>query len=88
MKERRSQRVAFNAEDAQHSFLDGLAKDDEVSDYQRRITSGNLILSDGIISPRGGIDTSRTSKSKGGALTDRAYTQRQKQEQEQNEAIK
>ncbi len=33
MKERRSQRAPFNAEDAQLSFLDGLAKDDEVSDY-------------------------------------------------------
>ena len=74
MRERRNQRAPFNAQDAQLSFLDGLAKDDEVSDYQRRLTSGNLILSDGIISPRGGIDTSRTSKSKGGnggATTDR-----------------
>jgi hypothetical protein len=56
-----------------------------VSDYQRRLTSGNLILSDGIISPRGGIDTSRTSKSKGGnggATTDRNRLN------EQNDQIK
>jgi hypothetical protein len=33
MKERRNQRASFNAQDAQLSFLDGLAKDDEVSDY-------------------------------------------------------
>lgn len=70
MKERRSRKEPFNAGDAQMSFLDGLAKDDEVSDYQRRIVSGQ-IFSDGLISPRGGIDTSRTSKSKGGANTDR-----------------
>jgi hypothetical protein len=63
-----------------------LAKDDEVSDYQRRLTSGNLILSDGIISPRGGIDTSRTSKSKAnGGTTDRNFTQRQRLEHEQND---
>ena len=87
MRERRNQRASFNAQDAQLSFLDGLAKDEEVSDYQRRQTSGHLILSDGIISPRGGIDTSRTSKSNK-ATSDRNYTQRQRQEHENNEQIK
>lgn len=61
-----------------------------MSDYQRRLTSGQLILSDGIISPRGGgIDTSRTTKSKGnGGTTDRNFTQRQRIEHEQMDQIK
>ena len=54
------------------------------------MTSGQLILSEGIISPRvGGVDTSRTTKSKAnGGTSDRGYSQRQRQEQDQMEQIK
>lgn len=67
LKERKNQRQPFDAAEKQLDFLHNLTNDEEASEYQRKNSAGQLMLSDGMISPRNnlnGMESSRSAKSK------------------------
>jgi hypothetical protein len=74
LKERKNQRQPFDAAEKQLDFLHNLTNDETASDYQRKNSAGQLMLSDGMISPRNGLngmESNRSLKNKAVVTTDK-----------------
>jgi len=76
LKERKNQRQPFDAAEKQLDFLHNLTNDENASDYQRKNSAGQLMLSDGMISPRNallgnGMESNRSLKNKAVVTTDK-----------------
>ena len=82
LKERKNQRQPFDAAEKQLDFLHNLTNDEEASDYKRKNSAGQFMLSEGMISPRNnhlgnGIDSNRSIKpnKQGAVLSDKKINQ-------------
>jgi hypothetical protein len=76
LKERKNQRQPFDAAEKQLDFLHNLTNDEDASEYQRKNSAGQLMLSDGMISPRNallgnGMDSNRSMKNKAVVTTEK-----------------